>query len=112
MTTTNDRILDFAATGMWWEITRSTADTGGAFLEMTNVIAPGFAGPPVHLHPHAEESYEVLEGKLEVYVDGSWRPFTAGECATVPAGIPHSVRNLSSAEVRIRNVHKPALAFE
>lgn len=31
-----DRILDFAATGMWWEITHSTADTSGAFIEAIN----------------------------------------------------------------------------
>jgi hypothetical protein len=36
-----DRILDFAATGMWWEITKSTADTGGELFEAINVFAPG-----------------------------------------------------------------------
>jgi len=51
-----DRILDFAATGMWWEITKSTAETDGEFFEAINVIEPGFAGPPLHIHPHAEEN--------------------------------------------------------
>ena len=68
-----DRILDFAPIGMWWEVTRSTADTGGEAFEAVNVLAPGFGGPPLHLHPTAEESYEVLSGTLDVCVDRRWR---------------------------------------
>jgi len=30
----------------------------------------GLPGPPVHLHPTAEESYDVIEGALEVFMDG------------------------------------------
>ncbi|NND97188.1 MAG: cupin domain-containing protein [Pirellulaceae bacterium] len=107
-----DRILDFAATGMWWEITKSTADTGGELFEAINVIAPGFAGPPLHIHPHAEESYHVLEGNLDVCLDGQWRQLGAGDSAVVPAGTAHTLKNPSPVEVRLRNVHKPALAFE
>ncbi|MGV3530889.1 MAG: cupin domain-containing protein [Chthoniobacteraceae bacterium] len=108
----NDRVLDFAATGMWWEITQSTADTHGERFEAINVIAPGFAGPPLHLHPHAEESYHVLDGTLDVCVDGKWRQLGMGEFATIPAGVAHTLRNPHAAEVRLRNEHKPALAFE
>ena len=28
------------------------------------------AAPPVHVHPSAEESYEVLEDAIEVFMDG------------------------------------------
>ncbi len=51
-----DRILDFTPIGMWWEITKSTADTGGKLFEAINVVNPGFAGPPLHIHPKAEEA--------------------------------------------------------
>ena len=44
-----DRILDFTPIGMWWEITKSTADTGGEFFEAINVVNPGFEGPPLHV---------------------------------------------------------------
>ena len=107
-----DRILDFAAAGMWWEITKSTADTGGEFFEATNIVAPGFAGPPLHIHPHAEESYHVLEGTLDVRVGGEWRQLGPGDSATVPAGTAHTLKNPHPGEVRLLNVHKPALAFE
>lgn len=107
-----DRILDFAATGMWWEITNSTADTDGEFFEAINVVSPGFSGPPLHIHPHAEESYHVLEGTLDVCVGGEWRQLGAGDSATVPAGTAHTLKNPHPVEVRLRNVHKPALDFE
>ena len=104
--------MDFGPVGMRWEITRSTADTSGALFEAINVIGPDFDGPPLHVHPEAVESYEVLSGVLEVCVNGQWRTLAAGESATVPAGTPHTLRNSSGAEVRILNVHQPALEFE
>jgi mannose-6-phosphate isomerase-like protein (cupin superfamily) len=107
-----DRILDFGPMGMWWEITRSTADTGGELFEAINVLAPTFAGPPVHVHPTAEESYAVVSGTLGVCVGGEWRKLAAGESVTVPAGTPHTLRNDSGVEVRLVNVHKPAQEFE
>jgi mannose-6-phosphate isomerase-like protein (cupin superfamily) len=97
---------------MWWEITKSTADTQGQSFEAINVIAPGFDGPPLHIHPNAEESYHVIEGTLDVCVDGEWRKLGPGESATVSAGTPHTLKNPHLVEVRLRNVHKPALAFE
>jgi glyoxylate utilization-related uncharacterized protein len=54
----------------------------------------------------------VVEGEIEVFKDGSWSPVRAGEQATVPAGVPHSVRNASDAPARIVNVHQPAQRFE
>lgn len=108
-----DRRLDFRpGMGMWWEITRSTKDTSGELFEATNWIEPRMPGPPVHVHPAAEESYEVIEGALEVFMDGEWRPLRAGEKATVPHGVAHSVRNASDEPARIVNIHQPAQQFE
>jgi mannose-6-phosphate isomerase-like protein (cupin superfamily) len=107
------RRLDFRpGMDMWWEITRSTEDTAGELFQATNWIAPRMPGPPVHVHPTAQESYAVIEGELEVFLDGQWRPVRAGETATVPAGAPHSVRNAGDQPAKIVNVHRPALRFE
>jgi mannose-6-phosphate isomerase-like protein (cupin superfamily) len=108
----DDRVLDFGAVGMWWQITRSTADTNGELFEAINVLAPTFAGPPLHVHPTAEESYAVVSGTLDVRVGAQWRKLSAGESVTVPPGTPHTLRNASGAEVRLINVHRPALGFE
>jgi quercetin dioxygenase-like cupin family protein len=108
-----DRRLDFhPGMEMWWEITRSAADTGGELFEATNWIGPEMAGPPLHVHPTAEESYEVIEGALDICVDGEWRTLRAGESASAPAGVPHTLRNATKEPVRIVNIHRPALQFE
>ena len=79
--------------------------------QVTMVFAPGFPGPPVHLHAHQEESYHVLSGVLDVFLDGRWRELRPGESLTVPAGVPHTIRNLHDIEMRALNVHDPALEF-
>jgi mannose-6-phosphate isomerase-like protein (cupin superfamily) len=108
-----DRRLDFRpGMEMWWEITRSSEDTAGELFEATNWIEPRMPGPLVHVHPTAEESYEVIEGALEVYMNGDWSPVRAGEKATVPARVPHSVRNAGDERARIVNIHQPAQRFE
>lgn len=107
-----DRHLDFGATGMRWEVTHTTADTAGEFFEAINVLTPEFAGPPLHAHPHAEESYTVTEGDLDVCIAGTWHKVRSGETVTVPAGTAHTLRNASAAEIRLVNRHAPALDFE
>jgi mannose-6-phosphate isomerase-like protein (cupin superfamily) len=97
---------------MRWEITRSTADTAGELFEATNWVGAHMGGPPVHVHPTAEESYEVIEGTLDVFVDGTWRTLGVGELATVPAGTPHTLRNPTAEPVRLVNIHRPAMQFE
>ena len=109
----SERRLDFhPGIEMRWEITRSTADTGGELFEATNWLDARMTGPPVHVHPTAEESYEVIEGALDVFVDGEWRTLRAGETATAPAGVPHTLRNATAEPVRLVNIHRPALQFE
>jgi quercetin dioxygenase-like cupin family protein len=109
----DDRRLDFhPGMDMRWEITRGAADTAGELFEATNWIGPEMAGPPVHVHPTAEESYEVIEGALDVCVDGQWRTVRTGESATAPAGVAHTLRNATKEPVRIVNVHRPPLQFE
>jgi quercetin dioxygenase-like cupin family protein len=109
----DDRLLDFhPGMKMRWEITRSTADTAGELFEATNWVGPEMGGPPLHVHPSAAESYEVLEGTLDVCVDGEWRTLRAGESAEVPAGVAHTLRNATAEPVRIVNVHRPAMQFE
>ena len=67
-----DRQLDFhPAMGMRWEITRSTEDTSGELFESTHWYDAREPGPLVHVHPNTEDSFEVIEGVLEVCVDGS-----------------------------------------
>ncbi|HKJ59464.1 MAG TPA: cupin domain-containing protein [Halobacteriales archaeon] len=103
------RVIDFEGFPGRWEVRKTAEDTDGERFETRMEIEEQSELPP-HIHPEAEESYEVLSGVLEVQVDGEWTELTAGEAHTVPPGTVHSFRNESPVEVI--NVHSPALRYE
>jgi mannose-6-phosphate isomerase-like protein (cupin superfamily) len=103
------RILDWGSLFGKWTLTRTTTDTNGEYLE-AHVVTPPGDGPPLHVHHHAEESYQVLSGTLEVRLGKEWKWVGPGETLTVPRGTPHTLRN--SVPVELINVHRPALDFE
>jgi quercetin dioxygenase-like cupin family protein len=53
-----------------------------------------------HFHPQ-EEVYEVIDGELEVTIDGETQIARAGLVAIVPANARHSVRALSDGRAII-----------
>lgn len=105
-------VLDLGPLGAKFFITKTAADTGGLSFEMEWELAPRTGGTPVHIHPYAAETYEVIEGKLDVYVDGEWHTLLAGDKRTVPKRGAHTFRNSSDAVVRVYNTHEPALRFD
>ncbi len=59
-------------------------------------------GSSIHEHFHPEEEvYEVVEGELEVTVDGAVQIARAGLVAIVPANVRHSVKALTDGKVII-----------
>ncbi len=53
-------------------------------------------GSSIHEHFHSqEEVYEVIEGELEVTIDGVAQMARPGLVAIVPANVPHSVKALT-----------------
>ena len=103
--------LDLSPIGAIFSVVRTGEDTNGGALEMEWELAPHASGTPVHIHPHATESYAVLEGQLDVLIDGTWRTLVVGESASVPPGVPHTFRNPNSGVSRVRNTHAPAMRF-
>ena len=103
--------LDLSPIGAIFHITKTAAETQGRSFEMEWELAPQTGGTPIHIHPHAAESYEVIAGTLDLYVDGTWRTLSAGEKATVEPGVAHTFRNASTAPSRVYNTHAPAMKF-
>jgi len=66
----------------------------GSSLEIFDTSGPADAGPPPHCHPW-EEVYVVLDGDLEVIVDGESHVLKPGGVAHVPAGVTHGYRNVT-----------------
>lgn len=59
-------------------------------------------GASIHEHSHAqEEVYEVLEGELEVTVDGVTQAVRAGLVAIIPGNVRHAVKALTDGRAII-----------
>ena len=104
-------VLDYGPLGMRFEIKKTAESTGGESLEIEWEMAPRSGGTPVHIHPHAIETYEVLEGKFDVYLNGAWKTLSRGERVVAEKGVPHTFRNSTDASTRIYNTHQPAMRF-
>ena len=103
--------LNLSPIGAVFRVIRTAAETDGRALEMQWLLEPGAHGTPVHIHPSATETYEVLEGKLDLYVDGAWKVLGEGERGSAPPGTPHTFRNSSRSRTRVFNTHSPAMRF-
>ena len=97
--------------GTIYTITRSSGDTDGALLEMEWQLPAGGWSPQPHVHPHITETYEVLDGELELLINRSWRRLRPGDRASVEAGAVHTFR-VGPVPARVRNIHRPACDFE
>jgi quercetin dioxygenase-like cupin family protein len=98
--------------GASFVVRKSAAETGGERVELEITLPPDAAGPPPHFHPHQEEQWHVVAGTLEVQVDGTWRTLREGESASIPAGHVHTLRNPTNEDVRVLDIHIPALDFQ
>ena len=98
--------------GSVYVIRTPAAATGGDYVEMEFILPPGTFAPPPHVHPKQIEEYQVIEGSLDVMVDGEWTTIGSGESASVPVGATHTFRNPTDGTIRVMNWHRPAVDFE
>lgn len=103
------RRIDFRpGQDMYWEIVRNGEDTDGEVLEANAWLGPHSPSPPVHVHDNVEDSFEIVEGRLDVKLDGTWRTYGPGERAAAAPGHRHTLRNSHDEPVRFINRHRPA----
>jgi quercetin dioxygenase-like cupin family protein len=65
-----------------------------------------------HVHPQQEESFEVLSGTLDLFVDDRWKSLRPGESVRIPKGVVHAFRNSTETPARAVNTHAPGLRFQ
>ncbi len=56
------------------------------------------AGFPEHQHPH-EQTVVMLEGELELFIDGATYRLTPGMVFAIPGNVPHSGRAVVNSRV-------------
>ena len=71
-----------------WRV--SAEDTNGAFWVMEDFVTKGKT-TPLHSHPSAMEVVYVIDGELQLWIDGKESRLGAGGVAVVPAGVPHAL---------------------
>lgn len=111
---TQNQVLDMSPVGMIFTVLQSAADTNGRSLDLHWQLLPGcnMKDPLVHIHPHAIETYEVLEGEMEFYIKNKWVKAVAGDKLAVSEGITHCFRNPTDKIVTVFNTHQPAFRME
>lgn len=62
---------------------------------------------PLHRHVDAEESFYVLAGEVEVWVDGVTTLASSGDFLVVPRGVTHGLRRVSEEPVRMLTLVSP-----
>ena len=109
-----NQVLDMTPVGMKFTVLQTAADTAGKSLDLHWELLPGcnMKDPLVHTHPHAIETYEVLEGEMEFYVKDKWLLTKKGDKLTVPKGVTHAFRNPTKNIVTVYNTHQPAFKME
>jgi quercetin dioxygenase-like cupin family protein len=74
--------------------------------------APGYVGPDPHLHRQHVDAFYVLDGALELELDGERVQAPAGTFAAAPPGVVHTFRNAGDERVRFVNIHAPGMRFD
>ena len=63
-------------------------DTGCSLSVIFSVVPEG-GGIPPHVHSLEDELFEIVEGELELTLDGAVSTLTKGDLVLLPRGIPH-----------------------
>ncbi|KAB7731020.1 cupin domain-containing protein [Rudanella paleaurantiibacter] len=78
------------------DIKVSVDDTGGQ-LSVLEYTGHQKGGPPLHIHPHQDEIFYVLDGQYLFQVGNEQQTLTAGDLIFLPRNVPHTFAQLSDA---------------
>src|ERR1700755_439092 len=73
-------------------------------------FGPDFEGVDPHTHPDHADSFYVLEGEVEFYLDGAGHRAGPGTFLSVPPNIEHGFRPCG-VTFRMLNIHAPNVGF-
>ena len=82
-------------------------DTSGDYDLMVAETPPNVPGPPPHLHNAYKESFLIIEGELEFFVNGKTQVVKAGESVDIPPKTLHTFNNKTNETCKWINIHSP-----
>ncbi len=87
-------VLDW--NGTTYRTMLSTSDTGGRMCVVEST-SPALAGPPRHVHAQEDETFLILSGEVEFWLDGQRLRRGPGESAFIPRGAEHTYKALTES---------------
>ena len=85
--------------GVQYRTILTTDATNGA-MSITDSVSPPNSGPPRHIHHDADETFIMLNGDSEFWLDGEVVTRGPGETMFVPRGKEHTFRVVSDIPAR------------
>lgn len=85
--------------GVHYKTILTTDATNGA-MSITDSVSPPGSGPPRHIHHDADETFIMLTGDSEFWLDGERFARGPGQTAFVPRGTEHTFRVVSDVPAR------------
>ncbi len=85
--------------GVRYKTILRTDETGGA-MAIVDTVAPPRSGPPRHVHHAEDETFVVLSGEIEAWLDGKSLTLGPGESAMIPRGAEHTFRVIGDQPCR------------
>jgi len=95
------KIIDNKKTGQQITFIQTSDDTGGELLEMESLFQPHSTEPVPHYHPFQEEYFTVLEGEINVRLNGQLKILKQGDQLHLKKGQVHSMWNHSFQKARV-----------
>jgi quercetin dioxygenase-like cupin family protein len=77
--------------GVRYKTILTAAETDGA-MAIVDILGPVGSGPPRHVHEREDETFVILTGECEFWLEGQTIIKRAGESVFVPRGREHTFR--------------------
>ncbi|MGI3186005.1 cupin domain-containing protein [Nioella aestuarii] len=77
----------------------ATSETSGSMSIVDSVSPPNY-GPPRHIHHDADETFVILSGEVELWLEGETTIKGPGETAFIPRGREHTFRVIGTQPSR------------
>jgi quercetin dioxygenase-like cupin family protein len=85
----------------------AAADSGGAYALMEDNLKREFS-LGLHLHRQHAETFYILEGQVDFYIDGDWMTAIPASTVHIPPGIEHAVTLEAGQTGKMLMIFQPA----
>jgi mannose-6-phosphate isomerase-like protein (cupin superfamily) len=106
------RVIDNPRSGERIVICQSGSETNGRLLAFELFLQPGAHVPAPHLHPHQEERFTVVGGRVRFRLGTRTLLAQPGMTVTVPSGTAHWFGNAGRDVATLKVEVRPALRME